>query len=283
MNDRSHHDPVLVAPDRCTTYRSPAPTPPAGPAERCPRQLLGVWAHPDDEAYLSAGLMARTVEQGGRVTLLALTNGEAGFPAEDPRSCDERAHQRRCELLAAMARIGVTDVRFLGLPDGGIADRVDEALVEEVRALVREIRPDITVTFGPDGITGHEDHVANWRLVTRAWVGIGIGELWYAAPARAWLDEWRHVHDEFEVWMTGEPDGIGPDEAVLSLELTGPELDRKRAVLTEHGSQTETIASALGEDSYRNWIRWETFRQPTASDLAAAAPGQIGLARTVSS
>ncbi len=175
MNDRSHHDPVLVAPDRCTVYRSPvASAEPAGP---CPRRLLGVWAHPDDEAYLSAGLMARTVEQGGRVTLLALTDGEAGFPADDPRPAGERARQRRCELLAAMARIGVTDVRFLGLPDGGIADRVDEALVEEVRDLVREIRPDITVTFGPDGITGHDDHVANWRLATRAWVDIGIGEL----------------------------------------------------------------------------------------------------------
>ncbi len=83
--------------------------------------------------------------------------------------------------------------------------------------------------------------------------------------------------------MTGEPDGIGPDEAVLSLELTGPELDRKRAVLTEHGSQTETIASALGEDGYRSWIRWETFRRPTAVDLAAAAVVPIGLAGTVSS
>ena len=164
----------------------------------------------------------------------------------------------------------MTDVRFLGLPDGGVADRVDVPLVDAVRALVREIRPDITITFGPDGITGHADHVANWRLVTQAWSDTGIGDLWYAAPARSWLDEWRHVHDEFDVWMTGEPDGIGPDDAVLSLQLVGRELDRKRDVLREHASQTEAIASMLGEDAYRRWIRLETFRQPTAADLAAA-------------
>lgn len=262
-------DPVLVAPDRCTRYRAWA-VPSAVSAGWRPRHLLGVWAHPDDEAYLSAGLMARTIEQGGRVTVVALTDGEAGFPADDSRPAPERARQRRRELRAAMARIGVDDVRFVGLPDGGLAERVDESLVDAVRDLVCQIRPDITVTFGPDGITGHGDHVANWRVVTRAWLDTGIGDLWYAAASQAWLDEWRHVHDEFDVWMTGEPDGIGPDEVVLSLEITGRELARKRAVLGEHGSQTDVIAAALGENAYLGWIRRETFRLPTTGDLCAA-------------
>ena len=78
-----------------------------------PLRLLGVWAHPDDEAYLSAGLMARVVEAGGEVTVLTATLGELGFPEDDPRSLQERAEFRENEMRAAMGEIGVEDVRFL--------------------------------------------------------------------------------------------------------------------------------------------------------------------------
>ena len=260
-----NNDPVLIAPDGCTPYRQSSVTPEVSR----PRHLLGVWAHPDDEAYLSAALMARTVEEGGRVTLVTLTDGEAGFSDDDPRPVDERAQLRRLELLSAMARIGVTDVRFIGLPDGSVAQHGGELLVETIREIMCDIRPDVVVTFGPDGITGHDDHVHNSWAVTRAWAGVGIGDLWYAAKTQSWLDEWRQVHDEFGVWMAGEPAGLDPDDAVMLLEPTGAELDRKRAVLGEHQSQTTAIATALGEDSYRSWIRQEAFRRPSLVDLAA--------------
>ncbi len=260
MNEATD-DLVLLAPDRSTRYRvSPV-------RER--RHLLGVWAHPDDEAYLSAGLMGRAIEAGDRVTLVTLTDGEAGFPEDDRRPIGERSQLRRRELRSAMERIGVTDVRFLGLPDGAVADHGD-ALVGHLAEVMRSLQPDVIATFGPDGITGHDDHVANWRAVTRAWLDVGFGDLWYAAQTVDWLDEWRHVHDEFGVWMTGEPEGIDPRSAVAQLELRGDELARKRSVLGEHASQTAGIAAALGEDTYRSWIRQETFRCPTAADVSAA-------------
>jgi LmbE family N-acetylglucosaminyl deacetylase len=59
-----------------------------------PRRPLGIWAHPDDEAYLSAGLMARTTDAGGHVTCVTATMGEHGFAADDPRSPTERARLR---------------------------------------------------------------------------------------------------------------------------------------------------------------------------------------------
>ncbi|MEP6666221.1 MAG: PIG-L family deacetylase, partial [Nocardioidaceae bacterium] len=52
--------------------------------------ILGIWGHPDDEAYLTAGLMMRAVEAGHRVTCVTATKGEAGFPADDTRSDQER-------------------------------------------------------------------------------------------------------------------------------------------------------------------------------------------------
>lgn len=259
----------LTAPDRCTVYR-PAPT---------PRTWLGVWAHPDDEAYLSAGAMDRIVRDGGRVTVVALSDGEAGFPSDDPRPPDVRRQQRRAELRTAMAEIGVRDVRFLGLADGAVSDacfddRID-IVVDALAEIIDEIRPDVVATFGPDGVTGHPDHVACWQLVTRAWSEVCQGDLWYAAKSESWLDTWRDLHDRFGMWMTEEPTGVADCDIEAVLRLDGADLDRKRRVLAGHHSQTAAVAAAIGEQSYRRWIAEETFRRPLAVELERA--GVAGL------
>lgn len=257
--DRTSPFRTVVAPDRSTVY------------VRGPRRVLGVWAHPDDEAYLSAGFMDRVVRAGGEVTVVALSDGEAGFPADDARSIDVRRTLRRTELRAAMAEIGVTDVRFLGLPDGAVDDADPDAVTHAVSEIVDEVRPDVTLTFGPDGITGHVDHVACWRLVTEAWRGAPHGQLWYAAKSVSWHDEWRTLHDRLGLWMTDEPTAVPDDDIQSSVRLDAAETGRKRAVLGAHASQTAGVVAAFGEDAYRRWIAEETFRLPTADELAGAA------------
>lgn len=227
-----------------------------------PRSLLGLWAHPDDESYLSAGLMDRVLRAGGRVTVVILTDGEAGFAADDPRPVEERRALRRSELRAAMAALGVHDVRFVGLPDGGLADLGEDEPLAAFRAALADVRPDVTVTFGPDGITGHDDHVVASRLATEAWRAEGCGELWYAAKTHGWLEEWRELHDRLGVWMTEEPTGVEDEEIAMLVDLTPRELRRKRAALAAHGSQSDLVAAAMGEPTYRRWIRQETFRLP---------------------
>ena len=69
--------------------------------------------------------------------------------------------------------------------------------------------------------------------------------------------------------MTEEPVGLDPEDAVLVVEISGRVLVRNRSVLAENRSQTETIGSALGEHTYRIWIRQEAFRRPTPADLEA--------------
>lgn len=290
------HDgsPILIAPDGSTTFRASSiptarqiadwchprsdpdrwlrdsvPDPVSTVVVKAPSRLLGVWAHPDDEAYLSAGLMAQTVAAGGSVTVVAITNGEAGFPADDQRPAEQRAEQRQRELRAAMALIGVDDVRFLGVADGGVAAASAGRLVAQIDDIIREVCPDVTVTFGPDGITGHSDHVANSALVTQAWMNSRVGELWYAAKTNEWLADWRELHDDFGVWMTGEPTGVRADEVETIVDLDGVALDTKRAVLAEHRSQTDRLAAAFGEDRYSRWICQETFRTPSADELVA--------------
>jgi len=237
---------------------------------RLPSRVLGVWAHPDDEAYLSAGLMAEVIAQGGRVTVLALTDGELGFDDDDDRGLEGRSILRRAELREAMATIGVTDVRFVGAPDGFLG-RIDAGMVAaSIVPVMTEVRPELTVTFGPDGITGHEDHVASGLATTAAWIETGIGELRYAAKTVGWLDEWRSFHDEVGAWMTDEPTGVDPDDLDLVVGLSGDALIQKRRVLSHHASQTEAIAEMMGEVDYRRWIAEEGFRSPTQSELERA-------------
>src|SRR3954452_235954 len=101
-----------TSPNPGTPPPPPAPSPKPGPraTSPTPRRLLGIWPHPDDEAYLSAGLMGRTTDAGGHVTVLTLTRGTKG--TSDPAEYDQPHFgvRREAELRASVAEVGVDDV-----------------------------------------------------------------------------------------------------------------------------------------------------------------------------
>jgi N-acetyl-1-D-myo-inositol-2-amino-2-deoxy-alpha-D-glucopyranoside deacetylase len=154
------------------------------------RRLLLVHAHPDDETINNGATMAMYASLGALVTLVTCTLGEEGevIPAELARLAADRddalGPYRVRELAAAMAELGVTDHRFLGGPgryrDSGMmgveqntrpdsfwrAD-VDEAAAHLVE-VVREVRPQVLVTYDPDGGYGHPDHIQAHRVAMRA-------------------------------------------------------------------------------------------------------------------
>ncbi|MEM9562855.1 MAG: PIG-L family deacetylase [Actinomycetota bacterium] len=252
-----------------------------------PQRLLGVWAHPDDEAYLSAGLMARVVAAGGRVTVLTATRGEKGTDEPDRYDSDAFGALREGELRASLAVLGVTDVRFLGRRDGECEVGPDEPMVDAIAAVMDELDPDAIVTFGPDGMTNHADHQAVCRWTTEAWARrwdgdagtvisgpTSAGDLLYATVTNDFAVRNRELHDRLGVFgdfPTGQPCSVTRDRVALGCALTDDELDRKRAALAEHASQTAGLAALMGENVYRTWYRDETFRRPTAIELARAA------------
>src|SRR5262245_34607172 len=126
--------------------------------------VLGVWAHPDDEAYLSAGLMALVRRTGGRVVCVTATLGEHGTDDAVTWPPDRLARTRAHELDAALAQLGVAERRLLGFEDGTLDGVPLELGAGRVLRLLRDVQPDTIVTFGPEGMTGHPDHraVSRW-------------------------------------------------------------------------------------------------------------------------
>ena len=111
--------------------------------------ILCVWAHPDDEAYLSAGLMMRAIESGHRVVCVTATKGEAGFPDDDPRTVEERMAVRERELAVCPTILGITEHHWMGYPDGGCADVPDEEAAAALAGIIAEVLRDPAPAFAP--------------------------------------------------------------------------------------------------------------------------------------
>ena len=227
--------------------------------------VLGVWAHPDDEAYLSAGLMAAARDAGQRVVVATATEGELG--GDGPI-----ADQRRREATASLAVVGVSEHRWLGFRDGGCPG-VDPAMgATVVAALLEEVRPDTVVTFGPDGLTGHADHRAVAEWVRRAWQADGRrATLLQATLTESFHRRWGRLCAEHGIWMPGgRPPAVAEAAVALRIRLAGAARDRKSLALAAHASQTAGLRQAVGDRTYRRWWAEESFvRVPAAVEVAA--------------
>jgi N-acetyl-1-D-myo-inositol-2-amino-2-deoxy-alpha-D-glucopyranoside deacetylase len=200
------------------------------------RRILFVHAHPDDESIETGATMAKYASEGAHVCLVTCTRGEEGeVIPEDLRhlSGDALGEYRTSELARACAALGVDDHRYLGgegrWRDSGMmgtpsnndprcfwrAD-IEEATAALVR-VVREVRPQVIVTYDDNGFYGHPDHIQAYRVARRAFeraadASFGEGEPW--APSRFYATAIPITSLEAEV-------GRGPFERVGSVREFG--------------------------------------------------------------
>jgi LmbE family N-acetylglucosaminyl deacetylase len=130
--------------------------------------LMAIFAHPDDEAFGTGGTLTRYAAEGHDVYLVTATRGEAGLiqrpgtatPANLPQV---REHELRC----ACQIYGIHRPRFLDYVDGQLPAVHQGQAVGKVVRLIRDLQPDVVITFGPDGIYGHYDHIAahHWATI----------------------------------------------------------------------------------------------------------------------
>ncbi|MEO6528038.1 MAG: PIG-L family deacetylase [Gemmatimonadaceae bacterium] len=134
------------------------------------RVLTAVFAHPDDETFATGGTLAKYAEEGARCSLYSATDGDAGRSSGIPVSTRaELGRIRRAELEAACAVLGIRTLECGGHPDGALAAADPDVVMGEIVALLRRERPQVVLTFGPEGApTGHRDHKAICRLATSA-------------------------------------------------------------------------------------------------------------------
>ncbi len=230
--------------------------------------ILAVFAHPDDEAYLAGALMAKAVDEGRRVVCVTATRGEGGFAEDDPRSEEERAAVRTAEMTACLAILGVSEHHWLDLPDGGSEQVPDEVPVARITELIDDIRPDTTLTFGPDGQTYHVDHVAISRWTTMAVAAADHPtRLLYATMTPEWVQRYADFGvDLSQVMMVpdAEPPTTPIDELAVWFVAEGELLDRKVRALRAQASQVEPLVQQFGIEAYSSQTADEFFRDPDA-------------------
>jgi LmbE family N-acetylglucosaminyl deacetylase len=126
-----------------------------------PLALLAVFAHPDDETFRPGGTLALLARQGVQVKILTFTHGEAGS-CGDPPLCtsDELPVVRERELRSACAALGIRPPHLLDYHDGRLPESDAETMIEHILFVVENVRPQILLSFGPDGLSGHPDHIA---------------------------------------------------------------------------------------------------------------------------
>jgi LmbE family N-acetylglucosaminyl deacetylase len=235
--------------------------------------ILAVWAHPDDETFLAAGVLSAAADAGQRVVCLTATMGEAGAPpTENPA---EVAARRAGELAAALAVLGIREHQLGDLPDGGCAAVPHPRGVAFVHDAIVRVRPDTILTFGPDGVTGHSDHRTVSRWVWDAWVATGAdADLLHASMPVGFDAQHRRIHEQLSAFEPGFPIETPARDLALRWRLDDTQLDRKYEALRAHRSQSDPIEATIGRDALRSWWREECFRPAVPVEMRVPLPSR---------
>lgn len=204
------------------------------------QRLAAIFAHPDDETFATGGTIARYASEGTRCSLYCATDGDAGKSSGIPVSSRaELGALRRAELRAACDVLGISTLVSGGHPDGGLQDVKPDVVIGEIVALVRRERPEVVITFGPEGApTRHRDHRAISRLATAAFLLAGLATEFPEQFADG-LTPHRPRELWYSTWLVPAP-GDNPPTQGQPVDITldvQAWLSQKRAAFDAHRTQ----------------------------------------------
>ena len=266
--------------------------------------LLAVFAHPDDEAFGTGGTLARYASVGVATTLVCATRGEAGEIAEGVDATPETLGEvRENELRCASDTIGVRELIFLDYCDSGMAgtpvnqdpasfiNAPAEVVVPQLTAIIRRVRPEIVVTFEPNGGYGHPDHIAIHKHTVAAFHAAAdpdccpeqgpawqAARLFYTAIPRSFFcrmaEEMKALgSDESEYARLEEEGGRAwPDEEVTAVIDVSGTVEAKWSALHCHRTQfgPGNLFRGLPEAIVKDLMSRESFAQAWPERPAAA-------------
>ena len=235
---------------------------------------LWILAHPDDESFGGAGVFAWAREQGIATGLVCATRGEAGG-ISDPALATPitLGAVREQELRGAMNVVELTDLRLMGYRNSGMAGTPEnddpralinaprEETIAHLVGQIRELRPETVITFGPDGVYGHPDHVYIGDVASEAVLEAArstmatLGEPWrvsalyHVAVPRDVLIAYRNRDDgPFRYMSEEEFQRLGtPAEEITHWVDTVDYIDISRRAVLHHATQISAPAEIAGD------------------------------------
>lgn len=271
-------------------------------------RILAAYGHPDDEGQVT-GTLAAFIARGAKVTLVCATRGEVG-EISDPALAtpDTLGYVRELELRAAMAQIGLSDVRLLPYRDSGMAGTPEnddprslhqqpaEAVVAQLVATIRELRPHAVFTWDPSGGYGHPDHVAVHKHMVAAFDAAGDaaqfpeagaawagGRLyWGAFTMKRFAGMWLELERRGLMPEALEPDRRArfeaamqqPDPPMTNVVDVSAFVDLKRRAASMHRSQfgENSLMARIPEDLRAGFYGEERFLRARPEGTSEGAP-----------
>ena len=235
------------------------------------RRLIAVVAHPDDDTFGCSGTVALHADDPDlRFVLVHATSGEAGMISDPSLATRETLGAvREEEDRRSWVALGREPDRheFLRYPDGGLEDIPFEDLVERIGTILREERPNVVMTFGPEGITAHADHIRVGEATSEAFhrcradAIAGFQRLLHVAISASSLAEFSNRlvalgRDPIDPTQPFQPRGV-PDETIGVVVDCSSIVDRKRAAILEHATQRSDFAN-IPEELEAEIFRYES-------------------------
>ncbi len=213
---------------------------------------LTIVAHPDDESFLFAGTTLKFEEEGNEVAVICATRGEKGADRLNrPLSEEQMAEIRTKELHVACGILGCVCKKFFNFKDGNLDNTDINLIASELAEQLEELKPQIIMTFGAEGISGHRDHVTIHKAVLAALERVQTKpkELWLAGIPASMIEDFRnHMHQRkvhHSHFVKNDLQGV-PDEKLTQIDISKFR-DKKLAAIKAHESQ------------YVPHLTWEPF------------------------
>lgn len=233
-------------------------------------RILYVFPHPDDESFGPALAIARQRREGHEVFLLTLTRG--GATRQRHRlglSVEEMGRVRVVEMQEVEKVLDLTGMTVLDLPDSGLAEEDPRTIEKAVAAHIREVLPDVVVTYPVHGISGFPDHLVTHAVVKRVFCALREGDP-ESAPARLAF---------FTLEPTDEPDRwkelqTSPPEAIdVAEEVSDADVERARRALDCYETYREIIEKADPLGRTGTTVFFELFQESHDPRLRSVTEG----------
>jgi LmbE family N-acetylglucosaminyl deacetylase len=224
--------------------------------------ILGIWAHPDDETFMTGGLMAAAIQNGQTVVCATATRGEAGV--QDPLRwpAETLGATRAIELIDAFHILGVTQHQWLHYRDGFCKRVPVSEAVANLMIVVDKYQPDTIITFAEDGLTGHDDHkaVSFWAYALAVKSKRPMKILHAVHSEEQYESHMKEMDEKLNIYFNlNEPKFLPRAECDITFDLPEEILHKKVAALKAMPSQYamwlkvfpfEFIARAFATESY---------------------------------